>query len=305
MQKIWLLLVLVILSSWALSQDSTVYTLNNIKKYATHIEESYSIISNNIQADKQQPAVQQAENIKVYIDSIEGEMEYLPDEYYYRLSSLVSSYHTDVDEFEKLLLNKDFEGKDKYLAQAFTSLQQRQTEFRKALGSANDTALPQQSVMEKKPGNAMAEQDVDQHSANRDTLAVYRSNNVLVEAVDPNEIKTSNNAPLLDTIHQAQQQIEQLMDSVQLAMKKSHFSKVAVFANGISNASLKIRDLTLLLKTDQKQSLFILATGLNNLSQTLHGLALKGISAHDEMHEYFDKIKIKFSTLSTGINMVQ
>src|SRR5439155_6505090 len=130
----------------------------------THIEESYSIISNNIKADKQQPAVQQAETIKVYIDSIEGEMEYLPDEYYYRLSSLVSSYHTDIDEFEKLLLNKDFEGKDKYLAQAFTSLQQRQTEFRNALGSAKDTALPQQSVMENKPGNAVAEQDIDQHS---------------------------------------------------------------------------------------------------------------------------------------------
>src|SRR5437764_12409844 len=118
MQKIWLLFVLVIFSSWALSQDSTVYTLNNIKKYATHIEESYSIISSNIQADKQQPVVQQAENIKVYIDSIEGEMEYLPDEYYYRLSSLVSSYHTDVDEFEKLLLNKEFEGTDNYLAHA-------------------------------------------------------------------------------------------------------------------------------------------------------------------------------------------
>src|SRR6476620_3997854 len=98
MQKILILVISVMISSWAQSQDSTDYTLNNIKKYATHIEESYLIISNNIEADKQQPAVQQAENIKVYIDSIQGEMEYLPDEYYYRLSSLVSSYHTDVDE---------------------------------------------------------------------------------------------------------------------------------------------------------------------------------------------------------------
>jgi hypothetical protein len=309
MQKIWLLFVLVTFSSLAQSQDSTEYTLNNIKRYATHIEESYSIISSNIEADKQQPVVQQAETIKVYIDSIEGEMEYLPDEYYYRLSSLVSSYHTDVEEFEKLLLNKDFQGKDKYLARAFTSLQQRQNEFRKALGSANETALPQQSVMENKPGNALSEHDtmqvIEQPEAASNTPVVNSSNNVLVEAVDPNEIKTANNALLLDTIHQAQQQIEQWMVSIHLAMKKSHFNKVGVFANSISNASLKISDLTLLLRTDQKQNLFILATGLKNLSETLHQLSLKGTPVHNEMQACIDKMKIKFSTLSTGIHLVQ
>ena len=309
MQKILMAFILVMMASWARSQDSTEYTLNNIKKYATRIEESYLLISSNIDVGKQQPAVQLAENIKVYIDSIGEEMEYLPDEYYYRLSSLVSSYHTDVDEFEKLLLNKDFQGKDQYLTKAFTSLQQRQSEFRRALGSDKDTVLPQPSVVENKPGNEMLEQDsvqvVEQPGATNKTTAVNSSNNVLVEAVDPNEIKTSNNAPLLDTIRQAQQQIEQCMDSIHLAMKKNHFSKVGVFATSISNASLTIRDLTLLLKTDQKQSLYILATGLNNLSETLHGLALKGISANDEMQAYIDKIKIRFSTLSTGISLVQ
>src|SRR4051794_39062647 len=100
MQKLLILFILVIFSSLVKSQDSTDYTLNNIKQYALHIEQSLFIISNNSEADKQQAVVQQAENIKAYTDSIEEEMQYLPDEYYYRLSSLVSSYHTDAEEFE-------------------------------------------------------------------------------------------------------------------------------------------------------------------------------------------------------------
>src|SRR3954464_169316 len=136
MQKIGILVILVMFSSLAKSQDSTDYTLNNIKNYASHIEESYLTINSNTATDKQQAVVQQAENIKGYIDSIEEEMEYLPDEYYYHLSSLVSSYKTDVDEFEKLVSNKDFTGKDKFLSRAFTGLQQRQSEFRRALDLA-------------------------------------------------------------------------------------------------------------------------------------------------------------------------
>src|SRR3954447_11018829 len=122
MQKIGMLFILVMFSSLAKSQGSTDYTLNNIKNYATHIEDSYLAINSSTATDKQQEVMQQAENIKGYIDSIEGEMEYLPDEYYYHLSSLVSSYKTDVDELTKLVANKDFTGKDKYLSKAFTGL---------------------------------------------------------------------------------------------------------------------------------------------------------------------------------------
>lgn len=308
MQKIWILFILVMCSSLAKSQDSTDYTLNNIKKYATHIEESFSIISSNTAVDKQQAVVQQAEKIKVYIDSTKEEMQYLPDEYYYRLSSLVSSYHTDVDEFEKLLLNKDFPGKDTFLVKAFTGLQQRQSEFRKALYSAFETAVPQQSL-QNKPGDEVVEHDamnvVEQHRAPQDTTAVNSSNIVLVEAVDPNEITTSNNALLLDTIHQAQHQIEQWIDNIHLAMNNNYFSRIGVYANSISKVSLRISDLTLLLKTNQKQSLFILATGLKNLSETLCTLTRRGISAREEMQECIDNIGIKFSTLSTGISFVQ
>jgi hypothetical protein len=126
-----------------------------------------------------------------------------------------------------------------------------------------------------------------------------------VEAVDPNEITTSNNALLLDTIHQAQHQIEQWIDNIHLAMNNNYFSRIGVYANSISKVSLRISDLTLLLKTNQKQSLFILATGLKNLSETLCTLTRKGISAREEMQECIDKIGIKFSTLSTGISFVQ
>jgi hypothetical protein len=309
MQKTFILVILIIFSSLAKSQDSTDYTLNNIKQYALYIEQSFLKISNNIEADKQQAVVQQSENIRANIDSIEEEMQYLPDEYYYRLSSLVSSYHTDVDEFEKIVLNKDFPDKDKYLAKSITSLRQRQSEFSKALDAAYATATGKPPLPGSKPGSDVIEEDtnlvVEPHSATKDTTAVNGSNVVLVEAVEPNEITTSNNAPLLDTIHQAQQQIEQWINSIHIAMKTNNYSRVGVDANRISNASLKIRDITLLLKTDQKESLYILATGLKNLSETLHELTLKGNAAHAEVQECIDKIAIKYNTLSTGISLVQ
>lgn len=308
MQKIGIVFILVLFSLLAFGQqDSTDYTLNNIKKYAAHIDQSFSIISSNTAEDKQQASVQQAENIKVFIDSIEDEMQYLPDVYYYRLSPFVSSYHTDVDEFEKLLLNSDFEGKDAFLARAFSNLRQRQSEFRKALYSAYSAALPQQSLPEDKRSNINAQEDtvpVEQHDIAGDTTSAARNNAVLVEAVDPNEITTSNNSLLLDTIQQAQQEIDQKINSIHSKIKQHLFNEVGAEASSISKASLKISDLTLLLKTDQKQSLFILATGLKNLSETLQKLSLKGMAAQEDMQDCIDEIGVKFSTLSTGINLV-
>jgi len=310
MQRIWMLAVLIIFSSLAKSQDSTDYTLNNIKKYGSHIAASFSTISSNIERDKQQLLAPQAENIKVYIDSIEEEMEYLPDEYYYHLSPFVSAYRTDIDEFEKLVLNQDFTDKEKFLAKSFTSLQQRQSEFRKALDLAYTAAVHQQPMPEDMPRNETANEHTapvaEQHNTDKDTTTVNGNNVILVEeAVSPSEITTSSNALLLDTIHGAQQQVEYSISNIHLSMKKNNFGEVGADANSIAKAALKISDLALLLKTDQKQSLYILATGLKNLSETLHGLALKGISADDEMQECIDKIKIKFSTLSTGISLVQ
>lgn len=309
MQKIWILLILGMCWSLAKSQDSTDYTLNNIKQYATHIDGSFTVISNSIEASKQQAVVQHAENIKALIDSIEEEMQYLPDEYYYRLSPLVSSYHTDVDEFEKLLLNKDFQGKDKFLTTALNGLQQRQSEFSKVLNTAYATATHQQPPQEINPGNKITEENTipvtEQRSTSQEPTVLQDSNVVLVEAVNPNEITTSNNSLLLDTIHQAQQQIKQWITGIHLAMENNSFSKMGAYANNISNAALKIRDLTLFLKTDQKQSLYILATGLKNLSETLHKLAFKDVAAQDEIQGCVNDIETKFSTLSTGISLVQ
>jgi len=126
----------------------------------------------------------------------------------------------------------------------------------------------------------------------------------LVESVTPDEITTTNNTLLLDTIHQAQHQIEHWINSIRLAMEKNNFSNIGVYANSISKAALKIRDLVLLLKADQKEGLYILATGLKNFSETLHQLTLKGVAAHDEMNKCIDDIEIKFSTLSTGVSLV-
>ncbi len=308
MQKIFFLVILVWFSLLAKSQDSTDYTLNNIKQYATGIDQSLQAISSQTTADKQTAVAQQAEKIKVNLDSIEAEMEYLPDEYYYRLSSLVSSYRTDIDEFEKLVWNKDFQNKDKYITRAFVLLQQRQTSLGKVLHTAYETALQQQTGRGNKPFREEeddAMQDIEQQSAASTTISENSSEVVLVESVDPNEITTPGNTILLNTIYQAQQQIESWINGIRLQMKENNSSKIGIYANNISNASLKIRDLALLLKTNQKESLFILATGLTNLSDTLRKLTLQGMAAQDEMQDCIDKIAIKYSSLSTGISLVQ
>ncbi|TKK71656.1 hypothetical protein FC093_01125 [Ilyomonas limi] len=305
-----MLLILALCFSLAKSQDdSTGYTLGNIQKYAGRIEQFLSTISSSIAGGQQQATMQQAENIKVYIDSIEAEMEYLPDEYYYRLSPLVSACRTDIEEFEKLVLNNAFSGKDKFITRAFNTLQQAQSSFRKALRSAYQTALQQPSGMDNKESNEAVEADsmpvVEQHSSASNSTAANSSHAVLVEAVDPTAITTSNNAPLLDTIYQSLQQIEQRINSIHLAMNKDKFGEMEAHAGSIANASLKISDLILLLKTDGKQNLFILATGLKNLSETLYGLTRKGTAAKDEMQQCINRLETKFSTLSTGIRLVQ
>ena len=310
MQKVSIVFILVLFSSLVKSQDdSTDFTLNNIKKYVTHIEASLSGINSNITADKQQAVAQQAEDIKGYIDSVAEEMEYLPDEYYYPLSPIISSYRADVVEFKKLVLNNNFPGKDKLLTKASASLQQRQHEFRTTLYSDYQiTSQPQSSVIDKQHVE-ITEKDAipaaEQYSRAKVTSAVNNTNVVLVEAVEPTAITTTSNALLLDTIYQAQQQIKQCIERIDLAMRKKQFSKLTVQAGSMANAALKISDLTLLLKTDQKQNLFILANGLKNLSETLRSMALKGMDEHDEMQECMNKIAVKFSTLSTGISLVQ
>lgn len=110
-QKLMLLLLVGLYACAAKSQDSTDYTLNNIRKYASRMEESFPALGHRA-GDERKVEMQATERLKAFSDSIEEEMEYLPDDYYFKLSPLVSAYRTDIDEYEKLVANDDFDGKE-------------------------------------------------------------------------------------------------------------------------------------------------------------------------------------------------
>ncbi len=304
MQKVLIFFMLVLTSLLAKSQDSTDFTLTNINRYAMNIEESLFVIGGNLKADKYEALSYGSEYIKAYIDSIDTEMEYLPDEYYYRLSPIVNSYHRDINEFQKLA-NAEFPDKSEELSSSFNNLQQRQTEFRKLLRSAYVAALQQTFSIENKTEEKKPEKVIEAQSAIKNTTKTNNAHVVFTEVANPTETTANNNDPLLRIIHQSQQQIRDWIDDIHLAMKKNNFSKAGVYAKSIANASLKISDLTLLLQTTGKENLFILANGLKTLSETLHRLSLKAMPARNNIHELIDKIEIKFSTLSTGLSLVQ
>ena len=307
--KLILLLAVIMYSCLAQSQDSTGYTLNNIRKYASRMNESVSTLSNPT-GDERKTRLQAAEKLKAVSDSIEAEMEYLPDDYYFPLSPLVSAYRADIDEYEKLVINDDFEGKDKLLSAAFSSLQQRQASFRQAVSSAYQNAVSQ-NTSSGKPATKAEENDTpvltDQPANDNDNSIIQNSDNTAAEPRTENtgDNRASKNITLLDTIHVSLQQIEQAIPVTDRAVAKNDVSAIRLGTTRIANASLKISGLSLLLDAKGKENLYMLAASLQHAAENLRKLAKKGTSARSEMADSISQIKIKFSSLSTGISFVK
>lgn len=308
MQKILFCSVLLIFYLHVKSQDSIEAVLIGINKHAINIDESLFKINGSIKADRHSEMEQQTKDVKAALYSIVKEMKNLPGEYYNILVNPVTSFQTGIDEFEKLTLKGRLFDKDKLLNQGFMGLQQNQNELRTALKSAYGKALQQkeQTGIKNQADTKQADtgivqnnvsSSVEQPALKKDTVAEH--NNTAATST------TSGNLTVLDSIRQAQHQIKTWIDSIHIAMKKNHYTKVGVYAKSILNASLKISDLILFLNSDRKESLLTIVAGLKNLSEALHELSHKGVAAHHDMHETINEIEIKFSTFSTGISLVQ
>lgn len=305
-QKLILLLAVIMYSCLAKSQDSTNYTLSNIKKYASRMNESVSTLGNRT-GDERNTQLQAAEKLKVFSDSIEGEMEYLPDDYYFRLSPLVSAYRADIDEYGKLAINDDFEGKEKLLSAALSGLQQRQASFRQAVLSAYQNSVNELSG---NPATNTDENDtplLSPFSVGNDSSIAVNNDDLSAEMRTENtgNNEGSNNDILLDTIHTALQQIESAIQLAERAIPKNDVSTIRLGATRIANASLKISGLSLLLNFKGKENLYMLAASLQHAAENLRKLAKKSTSARSEMTDSISEIKIKFSSLSTGISFVK
>ncbi len=305
-QKLGLLLLVALYVCPAISQDSTDYTLNNIKKYATRMDESFSTLRNRA-GDERNTWLKAAERLKTFCDSIEEEMEYLPDDYYFRLSPLVSGYRADIDEYGKLVVNDDFEGKDKLLAAAFSSLQQQQASFRQAVVSAYEHAVSQNASWGNLPTGAEEQntQVAAQPQAPNDNSVAPGNDHAAEHFAGANENGASKNAILLDTLHAALQQIERAIHLTEQAAEQNDVSTIRLHTTRIADASLKISGLSLLLDAKGKENLYLLAASLRHAAENLRTLAKKGTPPRSEMRDSISEMKIKFSSLSTGISFVK
>ena len=318
MQKIPLIFMLLLYSLVGQSQD-TKATLTIINNYAENIEKLLVDIGSSLKTGRYSVMEHQAGIIKGNLELIETQFDSLPDEYYNNISSIVNSYKTDVNEFQVLALKNAFPDKYRLLNTAYSGLQNRNSEFRKVLETAYDNALQEQDTVaelqpdnendKEEPVNEIVQEDtvqtVESPAANDETAIILDETSGNGQETKTYNITSADNLVLLGTIYKTQDQIQKWIDSVHLAMNKNNFTNVGIYAKNISNASLKISDLALLLKSDQKESLFILAIGVRNLAETLHELSHKGMSSHHDMHETIDQLEIKFSSFSTGISLIQ
>ncbi|MBE7174585.1 MAG: hypothetical protein INR73_28695, partial [Williamsia sp.] len=119
-----------------------------------------------------------------------------------------------------------------------------------------------------------------------------------------NENRTSKNAILLDTIHTALQQIESAIHVTEKAAQKNDATTIRLSTTRIADASLQISGLSLLLDVKGKENLYMLATSLRHAAENLRTMAKKSTPVKSEMRESISEMKIKLSSLSTGISFV-
>ncbi len=360
MHKTWLLCMLVAIALPARSQDtkSALIQLNN---YAITIDKLLHNVYVGIKTYRYADVVHEAVNVRANLELMETKLDYLPDAYYYPVSSMINDYKMDVRQIEKIGSARDFNGKNKMVGNLYNGLLQRQKKLRQqfdldyadlmqkrqneqqataAISVDNPFFKKEPDPVESTTDNNEADSDaasqlpeapsievqapeLAQQQAQDTTLAAdgpgttvpektEEGNTIVVVDAGASEdqdaktyrVTSSGNPVLVERIKDLEDQIGKWIDSIHIAMQVKEFTKVGAYAKNISNTSLKISDLTLLLKSDQKESLYILATGLRNLAISLEQLSFKGNRTRDEMHDNIDQVEIKYSSLSTGIELI-
>ncbi len=218
--------------------------------------------------------------------------------------SIVNLYNIDVDYFKKLSNKSRLFDKDKLLDGAFDKIKNRHSELRQLLKSTYTTILlnEQQKKVEKQQPEQSKHSDA-MVPLKADDIILLQNKDSLKTDEPTNEPRSNIKVLRLITVNK--QMIELYIDSIHLAMKKSKFSDVSKYGGLISNNCLQIEDLSLLLKSDRKESIRILTAGLRSYADELQELARKGIAAHHQIHEVLEKMEIKLSSLVTGLSLIQ
>ncbi len=303
-----LTLLLVLFSFVSRSQNEPKAILLSINKQATIIDGLFNQMDNSIKKDKHKQLEPKIHDLKTALIKIETDASALQAEYLEKITAILKEYKISLDDFEKLVHKKSLLDKDKILDATYLELKNRQTALRNFLKETYTKIItapvqqPQDTIVQKPRRNIIVQQP------QQDTLNQLPPKNTILptgQQVTTQPVQGTNEPEVLISIRQAESMIAQLIDSIHLALKKNQFEKIAKMAKSISTASDKIQDLTLLLKSDQKINVKILAGGLKVQALKLHELADKGIAAHKQLHETIEIVEAKFSTLSTGIKILK
>lgn len=284
MKKFGFIGALLVCFTLAKSQETLKSTLLDVNKNATVLDGLIADIATGLKKDKHNDLERLAVSIKNELSAIDQKLMLLAEPDRAPIISVVNLYNTEVDNFQKLTNKSRLFDKDKLLDEAFDKIKNRHSELRQLLKSTYTTILQkeEQKKVEKQPEQSKDNVKTDEPANEPDA-----------------------NIKILGLVTGSKQMIELYIDSIHLAMKKNKFSEVSKYGRLISNDCLQIEDLSLLLKSDQKESIRILTAGLRSYADELQEHARKGIASHHQMHEVLEKMEIKLSSLITGLSLIQ
>ncbi len=295
------------------SQQDTKAVFLSINKQASSIDEALLKINTSLKKDRHKDAEQQTHDIEIMLASIEKQSNALALETAKEISSITGGFKTDMDDFEKLLHKSKLFDNDKALISSLTSLKSRLGQLREFLRSAYSSFLIAGTGKENVPSSSP---DSSQTITVQSQTPSLEKQTTTVQAPQHDSSLSATEEPIanppgrsnpviLAQMREAAEQVAAWIDTLQIAVKKSQYVKIAMLAKNVAAMAAKIADLSLLVEDDQKNNIKTLAAGLKKYAEDLHELSHKGLAVHEQMHETIDLMQTRSGVLSTGISILK
>ncbi len=315
MQKIVFITVLMACAFAATSQNNLKSALLDINKNAGVLDRLVLQIDNALKKDKHKDLGRMTAEMQNELVSVYEKLSTITEPDRQDITNVVTAYKSEVDSFKKLTTKGSLFDNDKLMDETFNKVKVIHKQFRYLLKATYTKAL--QNEEQKIPGkqeplqtkdtlinDTIAKEPVHNKTTANETATHETTANEPVRS----ETTVNNVAPATEVstlVAESKKKIELYIDSIHLAMKKNNFGRVGILSRNISNNCLQIEDLSLLLKTDQKENIRILSKGLRTYTDELQRLSKKGAAAHHVLHEVLEKSEIKLKSLTVALNLVQ
>lgn len=315
MRQLTVLLLLLFVCSITNGQESTKAVLLSINQQATLIDKMLVQMNSSLQNDRHKELRQQTKSISTAIAAIEKKSGELSLEISEKLFAITHNFKKALKEMQQLAENSGLFDKDKVLEAGYAQLKSVQTSLRNFLRTTysglegqqdsviKDKVATQDSVLVLKKDTAVTFTTTPSETSSENT---FRKEPVTTNTTIPSSAVGGNSSPkVLDSIQQERLEMETSISSIYQALKKNQWATIGVLAKNISRSAIKIEDLVLLTKDEQKESIRTIAAGIRSYASQLYNLSRKGKAAHHQIHETLETIEAKFSTLSTGISILK